>query len=127
MSAADDQGPADVEAPEYTAVRTDEAHSKPDAGHEGGKGDAQSGEDKPKGDDQAGTDQDDAKGGDQKEDEPPPKPLKQRCAGAVAAIEFYKKAFNATGGGFLPGPRWQSHARPPTDWRLRPDADGRVP
>ena len=26
------------------------------------------------------------------------------CAGAVAAIEFYKKAFNATGDGFLPGP-----------------------
>ena len=26
------------------------------------------------------------------------------CAGAVAAIAFYKKAFNATGGGFLPGP-----------------------
>ena len=26
------------------------------------------------------------------------------CAGAVAAIAFYKKAFNATGDGFLPGP-----------------------
>ena len=25
------------------------------------------------------------------------------CAGAVAAIAFYKKAFNATGDGFLPG------------------------
>ena len=26
------------------------------------------------------------------------------CADAVAAIAFYKKAFNATGDGFLPGP-----------------------
>jgi PhnB protein len=26
------------------------------------------------------------------------------CAGAVAAIAFYKKAFDATGEGFLPGP-----------------------
>ncbi len=26
------------------------------------------------------------------------------CAGAAAAIEFYKKAFNATGDGFLPTP-----------------------
>ena len=26
------------------------------------------------------------------------------CAGAVAAIAFYRQAFNATGDGFLPGP-----------------------
>jgi len=82
MSAADDQGPVDAEAAEYTAARADEAHagpsaqpaaktSKPDGGKpEGGKPDDR----KPDDDKQADDD-----GGDKQEaDKPPPKPLSKR-------------------------------------------------
>ena len=69
MSAADEQGPAEAEAPEYTAVRTGEAQPKKDDG-QGGKGN-----DDGKGD---GDKKDAAKGDDKQHDEPPPKPLKER-------------------------------------------------
>jgi membrane fusion protein (multidrug efflux system) len=86
MSAADDQGPVDAEAPEYAAARKDEVmdreaakpagEAKPGAKDEGSDTDDKGGDDKGGGD--KGDAKDDAKGGDKPDDEPPPKPLKER-------------------------------------------------
>ncbi len=87
MSVADDQAPAEPEAPEYAAVRESEAKAaepadKDDGGKDGGdskeKADDKNGDDKggdnKGGDEQQGGD----RGKDDKGDEPPPKPLKER-------------------------------------------------